>query len=206
MLKTCGAAYPVRDRVVAKTDGEHGEELLCEPAASVHPYIASYRIARDGKGAYFQGDKACKRAYFCYDVFAYAASGELLDVLRVKEKFNGGDKTCPVRLPKKTDFVAVRAVCVDDEPLPAERRAFGKRLALWLGILSAAAAATVALFLWVTATFVLRCLDDFTGRLTLPDGVWAASLVGAALLAAMLTCGCALFQFFRMRRREDGDG
>ncbi len=203
MLKTCGAAFPVRDRVVGKKEGAFGEELTCEPAVSVRPYISSYRLARDAKGVFFEGELQARRAFLSYEIAAYSASGELLDVLRVKEKFVE-EKTHVSRLPKRTDYVSLRMLCVDDSPMPRERRAFGKRLGIWLGVLCLAMAATVDLFLWVGLTFYLRLSDNFTGELDLSADVWAAALILTGLFVAILTGAWAAARFFRMQKREDG--
>lgn len=201
MLKTHAATLPVRDKAVGRLSDEFGAKMRYAPADSVRPYIKEYIIATDGGGMYFRGEWGRILAYADYELTVYNRDNKIIDILRVKEKFNGGKYTHITRLPQETDYVTLRLLCVNDEPVIAEPQPFRRQYALWLAALCLCLAATVDLLLWLGVTFVLRCLDDFTMSYFLPDGTWAAILVGAAALVILMTCAFSLGGFF-LRRKE----
>lgn len=203
MLKTHVATLPIRDRSLEKRAGGHGAVISYEPAESVRPYIRSYRIASDERGMYFEGEWGRKIAFVKYELIVFNAASEIIETVRVKESFNGGSTTHITRLPKDTDFVSLRLLCVDDTPFPDERCEFNGKYCLWLSLQCIAFAATVDLVLWLAATLVLRLLDNFTMVLTLPAGVWAALLGYSAAGVVFVTAALSLLRFFLMRRRRD---
>lgn len=133
----------------------------------------------------------------------YDASDRILNIVRVKEKFNDGQSTHLTRLPPKTDFVTVRVLCADDTPVSVERKPFNARYALWLALFCVLLALTVDLLLWVGLTTALRVLDSFTASLDVSAELWAEVLGFTALGAAVLSAAVALAHFFLLRKKEE---
>ncbi len=200
MLRMHAAAIPARDRAVGRLSDEHGSVTLFEPAPSVRQYIKSYRIAKDGEGLYFCGEWSRLIAFVKYELVVYNSSNSIINILRVKEKFNDGGYTHLTRLPHNTDYVTLRIVCVDDTPVRAERKRMNVRYALWLALLCVAVAFLADLLLWLGVTAYLRYADSFTASLTIPIKFWAELLGFAALAAVVFTLTAALARFFLMRK------
>lgn len=200
MLKMHAATIPSRDRSVGRVANEHGTVMLFEPAPSVRQYIRSYRIAKDGVGLYFCGEWSRLIAFVKYELVVYNASNNIINILRVKEKFNDGAVTQVTRLPKDTDYVSLRILCVDDTPIRKERTRFNVRYALWLALLCAAVAFLTDLLLWLGVTAYLRFLDFFTASIAFPMDSWIKLLGFTALGAVVFTAAVALARFFRMRK------
>lgn len=203
MLKTHAATLPIRDRLLSRMNNENGVTLTFEPAASVRPYIRAYCIAHDGDRLYFRGEWARKIAHVKYELVVFNAANDIIDIIHVKETFNGDGVTHDTYLPKNADFVTLRLLCVDDMPFPDERRKFNLRYAIWLALLCLTLAVTVDLLLWLATTLTLRIYDDFTLTLGLPAETWAALLGYSALAAAFFPCVLSLLHFFILRRRRD---
>lgn len=202
-LKTYAVTLPIRDRAIGRSMDEFGEVIHYEPSSAVRPYIKAYRIARSAKGLYFVGEWARRIAYARYEIVVYNAANELIQILRVKEKFNGGAVTHITRLPKKTDFVCLRLLCVDDTPMPDERLPFGWKYAAWLAITCLLLAFTVDLTIWLAGTLALRLYDGFTMQAELPLAVWAEMLIFAAICAVLITASVSLLRFFCLRKKVD---
>ena len=200
MLKMHAATIPARDRAAGRLADEHGAVMLYEPAPSVRQYIKSYRIAKDGAGLYFCGEWSRLIAFVKYELVVYNASNSIVNILRVKEKFNDGETTHVTRLPKNTDYVSLRILCVDDTPVRKERTPFNVRYALWLALLSVAVALLADLLIWLGVTAYLRYLDGFTATIGIPLEIWAELLGFAALGAVVFTLTVALARFFFMRK------
>lgn len=205
MLKTHAATLPIRDRSLERRTGEHGAVIFYEPAPSIRPYIKSYRVGTDERGVYFQGEWGRKIAFAKYELIVFNAANEIIETVRVKEKFNSDRMTHVTRLPKGTDFVSLRLLCVDDAPFPDERRPFNVKYCLWLILECLSLAVTVDLFLWLAATLLLRILDNFTMVLTLPARGWVILLGYTAAIVVALTATLSILHFFLLRRRRDDD-
>ncbi len=205
MMRTHAATLPIRDRAIGCAKDSHGAALYFEPTETVRRYISWYRIGRDAKGAYFQGEWARKIACAEYELVVYGAGNELIDVLRVKEKFNGGRLTRVTRLPKKADLITLRLVCIDDTPFPVERKKFNMQYFGWLATLCVSLAVTVDLLVWLVSTFIFRCMDGFTFTYSPPVWMWAVLLGSAAFAAIAVTCIYSLVRFLLMRRKGDRD-
>lgn len=204
MLRTYAATLPVRVKAVGRYEDKYGDVVVFSPPSQVRKYIKSYLVGSCEKGMYFRGEWAKTAAYVEYELTVYGADNSVLEILRVKEKFNGGQYTRDTFLPAGTDYVTLRIVCVDDDPIPAERRAFNPKYALWLTALSLCIAVSADLILWLGGTFALRCLDRFTMELSLPASSWAAILGFTALAAVAVTWLISLGGFF-MRKKRKGD-
>lgn len=202
MLRTYAATLPVSDRVTERQEGRSCDEIAVQPSRTAREYISSYRITRDETGVFFQGELAEKRAYLLYELVVYGANNAIISILRVKEKFNDGRLTKRVRLPDGTDYCTLRILCADDSPLPAERRAFSLRYALWLALECIVFAIAVDLLLWLSATFALRALENFTMDTNFPPAVWAQLLGYPALAVSVSVAAASLFKFFVIRRRN----
>lgn len=205
MLKTYAATLPVRVKTLERYSDRYGNVVVYSPAKQVRKYIKNYRIGTDEKGAYFIGEWAKPFAYAEYELTVYGEDNSIIEILRIKEKFNGGINTHRTRLPEGADYATLRVVCIDDNPIPAERRSFNLRYALWLAALCFCLSLSVDLLLWLGGTFVLRCLDQFSMTLSLPVNIWAEILGFAALFTAAITCAISLGRFFLRRRRESDD-
>ncbi len=203
MMRTHAATLPIRDRAIGRGADSLGAALYYEPTAAVRRYITWYRIGRDANGAYFQGEWARKIACAVYELVVYGAGNELIEVLRVKEKFNGGRLTRVTRLPKKADFITLRLCYVDDTPFPVERKKLNGRYCAWLAALCFSLAVTVDLLVWLVSMFVFRCMDGFTFTYSPPLWMWAALLGSTALAVIAVTCAFSLARFFLMRRKGD---
>ena len=204
MLKTYAATLPVRVKALERTSNEYGDTITFSPPSSVRRYIRRYRVGHDENGVFFCGELAAKVAFAEYELTVYGADNDIIRILRIKEKFNGGETTAITRLPDQTDYVTLRLVCIDDSPVPAERRAFNLSYAIWLTVLCLSLVLAVDLMLWLIVTFVLRYMDGFTMALTLPVGTWAALLGFTALAIVFVTCLISLGGFF-IRRKGDVD-
>lgn len=203
MLKMRAAMMPVRDKAVDHLSDEHGAIFVYTPSASARRYIKSYRISHDGEGLCFQGEWTGTVAFAEYELTVYNAENDIVEVLRVKEKFNGTHLTRMTKLPPKADYVTLRVLCVDDSPVVPERRAFGLRYAVWLAALCLSLALTVDILLWLGMLFVIRCLDGFTMSLALPVGVWTAVLGITAAAVVACTAAVCLAKFFFLNRKGD---
>lgn len=203
MIKMHAATLPVRDRAIGRLSEGNGAVVMYEPAASVRPYIKSYRIGKDDSGTYFVGEWARKIAFAHYEIVAYNAHNDIIDVIRVKEKFNGGETTHVTKLPAKADYVTLRLVCADDTPFPAERRKFNLRFVLWLAVLCFILAAVTDFLLWLCSSFALRCLYGFDTSISPPASMWAYVLGFTALGVVAVTFIIVLAHFFLLRRRGD---
>lgn len=204
MFKTHSATMPVSAKAVERIKGEHGDAVVYVPSSAARRYIKRYRVGRDEKGFYFRGELAQKVAYAEYELTVYNTENAIIQILRVKETFNVDVETAETRLPEKTDYVSLRLVCIDDNPIPAERRPFNARYAIWLTVLCASLTAAIDLLVWLVVSFVLRCKDNFTMSMTLPATTWAALLGFTALGVVLLTCSLSLGEFF-LRKRGDTD-
>lgn len=202
IFRVYAAASPVRVKVVERFAEKYGETLVCSPDAKTRKYLKSYRIFHGEKGLYFRGERARRAALVEYEISAYDAQDNLLDVIFVRDKFCTGRNTADIPLPEKTDYVNLRIVCVDDSPIPAERRAFGLKFALWLTALCLCVALACDLLSWLIITFALRCIDGFTTTFTLPVSSWAAILGFTALAAVIFTASISVCAFF-LRKKED---
>ena len=200
MLKMHAATIPARDRTVGRLMDERGAVLLYEPAPSVRQYIKSYRIVRERGELYFRGEWNRLIAFVKYELVVYNASNNIINILRVKEKFNDGLETHLTYLPQNTDYVTLRILCVDDTPIRAERTRFNVRFALWLALLCAAVAILADLLLWIGVTAYLRYMDSFTATLGIPIEIWAEFLGLTALAAVVFTAAVALARFFMKRK------
>lgn len=203
MLKTHAATLPVRDKVTERFSNEHGAIFVYTPCASARKFIKSYRIAHDEKGLFFQGEWACKNAFIEYELTVYNAESDILEILHIKEKFNGRHKTHITRLPPKADYVSLRIVCADDEPLTPERSHFNARYAIWLSVLCVSIAATVDILVWLVMLFIIRCMDNFTMTLSLPANVWAGTLIVTAITVMGAVAILSLGKFFLTRKKGD---
>lgn len=200
MLKVHAATLPLRDKAVGRLPEEHGAALSYVPADSVRPYISRYRIAHDEQGLYFCGEWTKITAYAAYELTVFNAEGKILDIYRIKEKFNGGNETHITRLPEGTDYVALRLLCVDDTPIPAEPQPFRRAYAAWLAVLCLCLSAAADLLLWLGVTFALNCFDNFTMTFELSAETWAALLCCTALAVTAVTCAFSLGGFFLRRK------
>lgn len=200
MLKVRAATLPLRDKAVGRLTDAQGDVLCYAPADSVRPYISRYFIARDGEGMYFRGEWARLSAYAAYELTVFNAAGKILDIYRVTEKFNSGRETHITRLPEGTDYVALRLLCVDDTPIPAEPQPLRRSYAVWLAVLCLCLSVAADLLLWFSLTFAFNCLDNFTMTYHLPVATWAVMLVSAALAVTAVTCAFSLGGFFLRRR------
>lgn len=200
LLKTHAATLPVRDKAIERLSDKYGTLLHYAPSAAVRRYLESYWIGNDENGAYFRGEWTSLIAFAEYELTVYDSENEIVEILRVKEKFNVEGPTHVTRLPKGADYVTVRFVCVDDTPVPAERKPFSARYALWLAVLCLFFALTVDFLLWICVSFVLCCFDNFTMRLSLPPETWAALLGYTALGVAAATCVFSLGGFFLRKK------
>ena len=203
--KTYAASLPIRDRALGKKKEDSRTVFYYEPAASVRPYIKSYRLESRGNSVYFYGEWAKRIAFIKYELIVFNSANDIINILRVKERFNGKKDTHPTLLPKGADFVCLRILCIDDTPLPDERRAFNARYAIWLAVYSIVLGITVALMMWLAGTFLLRLFGNFTMRYELPTSVWLAFLGLTALAIAVLLYGLSIFRFFVLRRKG-GEG
>lgn len=204
ILKTYASVLPVRLKVTDRFSDKFGEVVVYSPEARVRKYIKSYRVGRNEKGLYFRGEWGTTAAYAEYVLTAYGANNSILEILRVKEKFNGGKYTNDIALPPKTDYVTLRVACIDDSPVPAERRAFNLRFGVWLGVLCLCLAVACDLLLWFCVTFALRCIDGFTMTYSLSAGTWAAILGYTALGIISVTAAIVLGRFF-LQKKEGGN-
>ncbi len=203
MFRTNAATMPVGSKAVDRYKDDFGETVVYVPSSTARQYIKRYRIGRDSEGLYFCGELAKNVAFAEYELTVYNADNELIQILRIQEKFNSSNATAVTRLPDKTDYVQLRLVCLDDNPIPAERKRFNLRYGLWLAALCACIAFVVDFLIWLTVSFVLRCLNDFVS-VTLQTDVWAAILGIAALFVVIVTCAVSLGGFF-LRKRGDTD-
>lgn len=200
MLRMHAAVIPAQDRAVGRLSDEHGPVTVFEPAPAVRKYIKSYRIAKDDTGLYFCGEWSRLIAFVKYELVVYNSSNTIVNILRVKEKFNDAAETHMTRLPKNTDYVTLRIVCVDDTPVRAERKRFNVRYALWLALLCVAVALLADLLIWLGVTAYLRYADSFTATLRISVRLWAELLGFTALAAVVFTLSAALARFFLMRK------
>lgn len=200
MLRTHAAALPVRDKAIGRLPGGKDVGVSYVPADSVRPYIKQYTVASDGNGLYFRGEWACVKAFVDYELTVYDANNRIVDIFRIKEKFNGGRFTHVTRLPQTTDYVTLRIVYADDTPVIAERQPFRKQYALWLAALCLCLAATVDVLLWLGITFVFNCLDNFTMTNQLSVGTWAMLLGLTAVGVSLATCAFSLGGFLLRRK------
>lgn len=199
MLKSYAATLPVRVKVLERFSDAFGEVVVYAPSAAARKYVKNYRIAKNERGVYFRGEWEKKAAYAEYELTVYGSDNKVLEVLHVKEKFNGGKTTHATYLHKDADYVTLRVLCVDDTPLPDERRKFNFGYACWLAVLCISLVFATDLLLWLITTFVLRCMDGFSMRLNLPVGQWAALLGYPALFITVTTCLISLGKFFLSR-------
>lgn len=202
MLKLHASTLTVRARAVERINKEIGDTVVYIPSATVRRYIKRYRVGHDEDGVYFCGELATKAAYAEYELTVYNVDNEVIEILRVKEKFNESAETEITRLPEQTDYVGVQLICIDDNPIPAERRRFGFKYAAWLCLLCGCLTAAVDLLLWLSLAFVLRCIDNFTMTLVLPAEVWAELLGYTSLGVVIITCCFALGRFFLCKRSD----
>lgn len=202
MLKSYSATLPVRVKAVERFSDAYGEVVVYSAPVSARGYIKSYRIGRDAGGVYFRGEWAKNVACAEYELTVYGVRDNVIDVLRVKEKFNGGKTTHDTRLRKGADYVTLRVLCVDDEPLPADRRKFNFAYAFWLAVLCISLVFAVDAILWLVATFVLRCIDGFTMTLGLTVSEWAAILGYPAIAIVVITLTASLGCLYLRKRRE----
>ena len=200
MLNMRAATIPARDKAVGRIAEGNGAVMLFEPAPTVRQYIKSYRIAKNGANLYFCGEWSRLVAFVKYEIVVYNASNTVVNILRVKEKFNDGETTHMTRLPKDTDYVSLRILCVDDTPIRRERTSFNVRYALWLALLCAAVAILADLLIWLGVTAYLRYTDSFTATIGIPVEIWAELLGFAALGAVVFTAAVSLARFFFMRK------
>lgn len=204
MFKAHAATLTVRSKAVDRVKDRFGYTVVYVPSATVRRYIGRYSVGHDEEGLFFQGELMEKVAYIQYELTVYGKDNDVIQILRVEEKFNDSGKTSLVRLPKNTDYVGIRLICVDDYPIPAERRRFNSRYLCWLTVLCACLVATTDLLVWLIVSFILRCMDRFSMILSLPASVWAALLGFTALGSVLITCSLSLGAFF-LRRRGDVD-
>lgn len=202
MTKTYAAMLTVRAKAVERTKGEYGDTVVYIPSASCRQYIRRYSIGHDKEGLFFVGDLAASAAFCEFELTVFNADNEIVQILRVKEKFNATGKTSLVRLPQNTDYVSLRLVCIDDDPVPAERRKFNPSFALWLAALCACIATAADILVWLITSFLIRLKDDFEMTLDLPMSTWAAILGFTALAVVVTTCAVALSAFFLRERGE----
>ncbi len=200
MLRAHAATLPLRDKAIGRL-GEDGEGALYLPADSVRLILKNYAVARDEQGLYFRGEWAKTVAFAEYEITVYDRGNRILDILRVREKFNGGRFTHDTRLPAGADYITLRLICVDDTPVLPDPRPFNKQYAAWLAVLCLCLAVAADLLLWLGVTFLLNCLDDFTMTYRLSSSVWAALLAGTAAAVVVLTCAFSLGGFFLRRKR-----
>lgn len=203
MLKVHAATLPIRDRAVERSKDENGEVIVYEPSSSVRRFLSSYRITRDREGLAFCGTWARKTAFLQYELVVYNAHNDIIEIIRVKEKFNGEKETHVTRLPKKTDFVSVRVMCADDTPQVYERKRIGARYIVWLTALALCMAAAVDLLLWLIFSFALRLLDRFTSTLHASAQAWGLLLGGGAAAAIVVTVLFALLFLLCTRKRGE---
>lgn len=191
ILKARSDGFPLCGKAVKKERGSDFEAVVYEPSASARPYFRRYRVYRSKRGLFFRGEWAKHVAYIRYEIGVFNANDDLIDVIAIKEKFNSGCNTAEVRLPKKTDMISLRVVCVDDKPLPSERLRLNIPYCIWTAAICASLAVMVDLLLWMTVTFVFGCLDGFTSALSLPLSDWGAFLgltaAGTAVFAFLFT-------------------
>lgn len=204
MFKTHAATLPVGAKAVDRYKDDFGETVVYVPSAAARQYISRYRIGHDEKGLYFCGELAKKAAYAEYELTVYNVDNNVVQILRVKEKFNASNETALTRLPDQADYVELRLICLDDNPIPAERTRFTARYAIWLAVLCACLVAATDLLIWLVASFILRCQDNFTMTMTLPSSTWAALLCLTGLGIVLITCSISLVGFF-LRKRGDID-
>lgn len=200
MLRTHAATLPVRDKAIDRLDGEHASTLTYSPADSVRPYIKRYTVTKDDAGVYFRGEWATLTAYAEYELTVYDSESKIIDIIRVKEKFNRGRYTHVTRLPQTTDYVTLRLLCINDSPILAEPQPYRKAYGLWLSALCFCLALIVDLLVWLVLTFMLRCFDGFTMAYNLSGGTWAAILCCTALFVILITCAVSLGGFFLRRK------
>lgn len=201
MLKSYAATLPVRVKALERFSDDYGDVAVYATSPSVRKYIKSYRIARNANGTYFRGEWSKAVAVAEYELAVYGADDRIMDVIRVKEKFNCGKSTHDTYLPQGVDYVTLRVLCVDGDPLPAERRKFNFSYACWLALLCICIVFAADIFLWLTTTFVLRWLDGFTMKFNLTVAEWAALLGFPALAITVTTCTISLCKFF-FRKKE----
>lgn len=203
IFKVRASYAPVHVKVTDRFSDGSGNVTVYSSDAAAKDYVKGYRVIKNAKGLFFRGEWKKRCAYAEYELTAYGANDNILDILRVKEKFNGGKYTDEIALPAKTDYVTLRIVCVDDEPIPAERRAFGYKYALWLGLLCVCLAAVCDLLVWLVVTFALRCADGFTLSYALSASGWAMILGFTALGVVALTAAVSLGRFFLLAKEDE---
>lgn len=202
VFRMCASALPVHLKTVDRFSDGSAEVIEYLPTPDVRKYIKGYRISRSLKGIYFRGEWNQRAACAVYELTAYGADDCIIDILRIKEKFTNGKYTQEIALPSKTDYVTLRLVCIDDEPVVSVRRAFGFKFVMWLCALCLALAVACDLLLWLVVTFVLCYLDGFTMTLQISAGYWAAILGYTALAVVVVTASIALGWFFVGKREE----
>lgn len=206
IFRLCAKVMPVRAQVSERFSDAFGEVVVYTTAAAARKYIKSYRIGRNSAGLYFRGEWNNKAACVEYRLTVYGANDGIIDILRVKEKFNCGKYTAEVALPEGTDYVTLTVLCADDSPIPVSRRPLGAGCAVWTGVLCLYMAAACDVLLWLVLTFVLRCKDRFTMTYDFPAAVWAAILGYTALAVVAVIAAVAACVMLSGKKEEAYDG
>lgn len=186
LFKTYSAFYTVRDRFLGKFNLKDGVSFLYEPAIYAKKYLKKYQIYQDATGKYFLGEWRSGIFNADYDLIVFDSRNRITEVISVKEEINGNRYTRLIRLPEEADFVSPQLKRVDEISFPREMKINGFSL-IWLLLFSLGLALAVDLFLWLSVTFILRWLDEFSVSLAIPIAAWAALLGYTALGVTVIT-------------------
>lgn len=206
IFRLCACVMPVRAQVYERFSDAFGEVVVYKSSAAARKYIKSYRVGRNSSGLYFRGEWETKAACVEYRLTAYGANDGIIDILRVKEKFNCGKYTADVALPEGTDYVTLTVLCADDNPLPLTRRPLGAGCAVWTGVLCLYLSAACDVLLWLVLTFILRCKDNFTMTYDFSAAQWAAILGFTALAVTAVTALVSVCLLLCGKKEEVYDG
>ncbi len=191
MAKLYASTLAVRVKAVDRSKGEFGDVVTYVPSEVVGRYIRRFRVGHDKDGIYFVGDLAMKVAYAEYELIIYNAENEVIQILRVKEKFNDTGETSVIRLPQKTDYVGIKLIYLDDEPISYERKKFGAKYILWLALLCLSFVSMTDILIWLILSYLIRWDYGFDALVSLPPSSWAKVFgITSAVVTFVVCCLC----------------
>ncbi len=204
MTKLYASTLAVRVKAVDRSKGEYGDIVTYVPSALIGRYIRRYRVGHDKDGIYFVGDLAMKVAYAEYELIVYNADSEIIQILRVKDKFNETGETSVIRLPQKTDYVGIKLIYLDDEPISYERKKFGARYFLWLALLCLSIVAMTDILIWLILSYLIRWDYGYETLVSLPSSIWAKIFgITSAVVTFIVCCLCIGKALTRVRGNFD---
>ncbi len=166
------------DRGLRRVVFPEGRAVVYAPAPKIRRFVSQYALIRREEGVFIRCKLHERIAYLRYDVAAFDAKGQLLDVLRVSERVTVGGSTREVRLPRRTAYATLILRRVDGMYEGRDASVgYGMR---GMGVYAALSAVTAALVGWILHTSI----SDILGVVW--RGSWELRSLGVTLVVSAL--------------------